>query len=190
MTRDLVKLLCAGLLLAGSGFSAQAESWFVGGGLIGVSFEDDLHRVDSGSGITFSGGYQFDKLLSAEILAGLSAHDEGAFDDDVVQFSILAGIKLSVDGEKFRPYGSLGVSLNSTQFGDLDDLDDDEDFDDFDEINGFGLYAGFGADIFVARRHAINIGYRVNSWDGNGDNIDLDVRTDTFSATYNYYFSR
>ena len=191
MKRYLAVVLCAGLLLAGSATGVQAEGWFVGGGLNVVSFEDDLSSVDSGGGFQVSGGYQFDELMSAEIISGFSGHDESSYNDDVVQASVLAGIKLSLDGEKFRPYGSLGFSLNVLEFGDFDELDDDEDFEDFEEVDGFGIYFGFGADIFVARKHAINVGFRVNSWDGDGDDdIELDIRTHTFSIAYAYYFSR
>ena len=187
MNRQITNLLCSGLLLAAVSFPAQAGGWYLGGGLVSVSFEDDLKEVDRGRGLTFSGGYQFDDLMSAEILAGFSVHDESGLKDDVVQFSILGGAKFSVGGDKFRPYGVVGISLNTVAMGDLDDLEDDEDFDTFDEIDGIGIYFGFGADIFVARSHAINIGFRSNRWNGKGDGLDLDVRTDMFSLAYNYY---
>jgi hypothetical protein len=190
MKRGLIRTLCCGLLLAGFSLPAQAEGWFLGGGIFGSSFEDDLERIDTGVGLTFSGGYQFDELLSAEILAGFAAHDEALFDNDLVQFSILTGIKFSMGGDKFRPYGSVGLSLNVIEFGDFDDLEDEDDFEDFREIDGFGLYAGFGADIFVARSHAINIGFRTNRWTGKGDNIDVDVRNDMLTLSYAFYLSR
>ena len=190
-TKISAGILGATLMLAGGAGSAQAEGWFLGGGGNFVSFEDDLKDVDSGPGLHFSGGYMFDELMSAELIAGFSWHDEESYDDDVAQASLLAGIKLSLDGEKFRPYATVGFSWNEIATGDFDDVEDDDDFEDFDTVDGFGLYAGFGADIFIARHHAVNVGFRVNSWDGDGDDdIELDVRTHTLSIAYNYYFSR
>ncbi len=183
----LARTLFCGFLYIGLSFPAQAEGWFLGGGIVDVSFEDDLSDIDSGYGLTFSGGYQYDDLLSAEILSSFSYHDEPGFDDDVLHISIMGGAKFSVGGGKFRPYGVVGISLNVIEFGDFDDLDDDDDFDDFDEIDGIGVYFGFGADILVARQHAINIGYRSNRWNGTGDGRDLDVRADMFSVAYNFY---
>ena len=76
----------------------------------------------------------------------------------------------------------FSVSFNVIQFGALDDVEEAEDFNDFDEIDGIDLYAGFGADIFVAKQHAINFSFRSNRWTGKGDSDDLDIRADMFIA--------
>jgi hypothetical protein len=188
MKQYLIQVIC-GVLLCGASIPAQAEGWFLGGGIISASFEDDLSDVDRGSGITFSGGYRFDDLLSAEILSGASYHDVDDSDDELLQFNIMAGAKFSFGGEKFRPYGVVGLSWNIIEYGDLDEVEDDDDYDDLDEIDGFGVYFGFGADIFVARQHAINVGFRSNRWKGKGNGWDLDVQSDIFSLAYNYYFA-
>jgi len=184
-----IKWVSGMVFLGIASMPVHAEGWFLGGGGVSLNFEDDLSDADRGGGITFSGGYQFDDMLSAEILSGGTYHDQDGFDDDVFQFNIMGGIKLSFGSEKFRPYGVVGISFNVIEFGDLDDVEEAEDFDDFDEIDGFGLYAGLGADIFVARQHAINISYRSNRWTGKGYGDDVDVRADMFIAAYNYYFA-
>jgi opacity protein-like surface antigen len=190
VNKYLVKIVSAAALLAIASMPAQAGGWYLGGGAVSLSFEDDLSVADSGGGITFSGGYQFDDMLSAEILSGGTYHDQDGFDDDVLQYNLMGGIKLSFGSDKFRPYGILGISFNVIEFGDLDDVEDAEDFEDFDEIDGFGYYAGFGADIFVAKQHAINISYRSNRWTGKGDGPDLDIQADMFIAAYNFYFEQ
>lgn len=182
--------LLAGLvLLAAFSLPAQARGWFLGGGIVGASFEKDLDDIDNGGGITFSGGFQYGDSWSAEILAGGTYHEGDIFEDDTLQSFIMTGAKFSLGSEGFRPYGVIGFSWNRLAFGDIDDVDEVEDLDDFDTISGLGYYFGIGADIFVARQHAINIGYRSNRWNGDNDNTDYDVRSDMFSIAYNFYFS-
>ena len=156
---------------------SQAGNWYVGGGLQGVSFEDDLEAIDSAVGITFSGGYRSDELISAELLAGSSYHEDAFLGEDVEQFSIMGGAKISFGSDSFQPFVSAGISLNVV------------DIDHFDEITGAGLYWGIGADIFVADQHAINVGFRSNSWDGENDDFDFDVKTETLTIAYNFHFS-
>jgi hypothetical protein len=189
MKKYLTELLFGVLLFAGLSAPLQAAGWYLGGGIISVNFGDDLDDVDRGGGITFSGGYRFDDRLSAEILAGGSYHEGSLFLDDVLQSSIMGGAKFSLGGEKFKPYGVVGISLNRLVFGDLNDVDKVEDLDDFDSISGPGLYLGIGADIFVAKQHVINVGFRSNRWDGENNSKNYDVRADMFSVAYNYYFS-
>jgi opacity protein-like surface antigen len=155
---------------------SQAGNWYVGGGLQGVSFEKDLDEIDDAAGITFSGGYHSDGLISGELLAGSSYREDGYQNEDVEQFSVLLGAKIPFGEDSFRPFVSAGISLNVV------------DVDSFDEITGAGFYWGVGADIFVADRHAINIGYRSNTWDGENDNYDFDVRTETLTVAYTYHF--
>ena len=76
----------------------------------------------------------------------------------------------------------VGVSFNVLQFGDLDDAEEVGNFNVFDEIDGIDLYAGFGAAIFVAKQHAVNLSFRSNRWTGKGDSDDLDIRADMFIA--------
>jgi hypothetical protein len=189
VNKNFIKLISGAVLLGITSMPAQAEGWYLGGGAVSLSFEDELSDAGRGGGLTFSGGYQFDDMLSAEIVSGGTYHDQDGFDDDVFQFNVMGGIKLSFGSDKFRPYGVLGVSFNVIQFGDLDDVEEAEDFEDFDEIDGIGLYAGFGADIFVAKQHAINLSFRSNRWTGKGDGDDLDIRDDMFIAAYNFYFA-
>jgi opacity protein-like surface antigen len=189
MKKYLAELLFAILLFAGFSAPLQAEGWFLGGGIVSVNFGDDLDYVDRGGGITFSGGYRFDDRLSAEILAGGSYHQGDLFLDDVLQSSIMGGAKFSLRGEKFKPYGVVGISLNRLVFGDLSNVVKAEDLDDYDSISGLGLYWGIGADIFVAKQHAINVGFRSNRWEGKNNSKNYDVRADMFSVTYNFYFS-
>jgi opacity protein-like surface antigen len=155
---------------------SHAGNWYVGGGLQGVAFEDDLEEIDSAVGITFSGGYHSDGLISGELLAGSSYHEDAFQDEDVEHFSVLVGAKIPFGDDAFRPFISSGISLNVV------------DIDHFDEITGAGFYWGVGADIFVADRHAINIGYRSNTWDGENDDYDFDVRTETLTIAYTYHF--
>ena len=168
--------------------TADADAgWFVGGGILSVSFEDDFDTVDSEPGIGFSGGYRFDNNLSAELIANLSIHEDALFEDDILQSSFMAGAKYSFGESKFRPYAVIGLSLNLLEIGDLEEIDDEDDFDDLDSLSGIGLYAGFGADIFVAKQHSVNVGYRTNRWDDKDDGTRFDIQTDFFSVTYNYY---
>jgi opacity protein-like surface antigen len=155
---------------------SQAGNWYVGGGLQGVSFGKDLDDIDSAAGITFSGGYHSDGLISGELLVGSSYHDDAIEDEDVEHFSVLVGAKIPFGDDAFRPFISGGISLNLV------------DIDHFDEITGAGFYWGVGADIFVADRHAINIGYRNNTWDGENDDYDFDVRTETLTIAYTFHF--
>jgi len=180
--------LLAALVVASFSTPLQAEGWFVGGGILSVSFEEDFDNVDSNAGIGFSGGYRFDNNLSSELILNLSAHDEALFEDDVLQSSFMAGAKYSFGDGKFKPYVVAGISLNNLVIGDLDDVDDEDDFDDLDSISGFGLYFGFGADIFVAKKHAINVSFRSNRWDDKDDGTRFDVQTDIYSVAYNFYF--
>jgi opacity protein-like surface antigen len=177
MRKTLLSTLPGLFLIACLAPPSQAGNWYVGGGLQGVSFEDDLEAIDSAVGITFSGGYHSDGLISAELLAGGSYHEDAFQDEDVEQFSIMGGAKISFGSDLFQPFVSAGISLNVV------------DIDHFDEITGAGLYWGIGADIFVADQHAINIGFRSNSWDGENDDFDFDVRTETLTIAYNFHFS-
>lgn len=163
-------------LFLGLTTSSQAGNWYVGGGLQGVSFEDDLEAIDSAVGLTFSGGYHSDGLISAELLAGSSYHEDAFLDEDVEHYSVLGGAKFSFGSDLFKPFVSAGISLNLV------------DIDHYDEITGAGFYWGVGGDIFVADRHAINIGYRSNTWDGENDDYDFDVKTETLTIAYTYHF--
>lgn len=176
MKKYLVSMLSGLLLIAGLTPPSQAGNWYVGGGLQGVSFKDDLDAIDNAVGITFSGGYRSDELISAELLAGSSYHEDAFQGEDVEHFSVLGGAKISFGSDAFQPFVSAGISLNLV------------DIDHFDEITGAGFYWGIGADIFVAERHAINVGYRSNSWDGENDDYDFDVKTETLTIAYNYHF--
>ncbi|MCP4331978.1 MAG: porin family protein [Gammaproteobacteria bacterium] len=188
------KNLAWGLLLVFlATFSAQSQAeggWFLGGGVDFVGFKDDLKDIDDGVGFTFSGGYRFNDNWSAELLAGGSYHDADDLDDDTLQTHIMGGAKYSIGGDSFKPYGVVGFSWNRLAFGDVEDVDEIDDLRDFDTISGLGLYAGIGADIFVARAHAINVGFRTNRWNGDNDNTDYDVREDMFSVAYNFHFNR
>jgi hypothetical protein len=172
----LISMLPVLFFIVGLTQPSQAANWYVGGGLQGVSFEDDLEAIDSAVGLTFSGGYHSDGLISAELLAGSSYHEDAFQDEDVDHFSILGGAKISFGDDSFQPFISSGISLNLV------------DIDHFDEITGAGFYWGIGADIFVAVRHAINIGYRSNSWDGETDDDDFDVKTETLTIAYTFHF--
>jgi opacity protein-like surface antigen len=178
MKKNLGSILPGMLLIAGITPPLQAGNWYVGGGLQGVSFEDDFDEIDSGAGITFSGGYHSDELISAELLAGSSYHEDAFRDEDVDQFSIMGGAKISFGDESFKPFVSAGISLNVV------------DIDHYDDITGAGFYWGVGADIFVAEQHAINVGYRSNKWDGESDDddIDFDVETNTLTVAYTFHF--
>lgn len=190
MKKRLAMLLGLVILAA---FSAQSQAeggWFVGGGIEFVSFKDDLKDIDDGAGITFSGGYRYTENLSLELLAGASVHEANIFTDDTLQSHVMAGAKFSMSNEKFKPYGVIGISLNRLVFGDLDDFEDVDDLDELDTISGLGYYLGIGADIFLARSHAINIGLRSNRWNGENDGTDYDVRDDIFSVAYNFHFNR
>jgi outer membrane protein W len=190
MYKFFIKWVSGMVILGVASMPVQAEGWYLGGGAVSLSFEDDLSNADRGGGLTFSGGYQFDDSFSAEILSGASYHEQKGFDDDLFQFNLMGGVKYSFGADKFRPYGVLGISLNTIKIGNLDDVEEAGDFKDFDEIDGIGLYAGFGADIFVARQHAINVSYRSNRWSGKGDVEDVDVRADMFIVAYNFYFAQ
>lgn len=164
------------LLVACLAPPAQAGNWYVGGGLQGVAFEEDLDEIDSAVGVTFSGGYHSDGLISGELLVGSSYHDDAIQGEDVEHFNALVGAKIPFGNDVFRPFVSAGISLNVV------------DIDHVDEITGAGFYWGIGADIFVAAQHAINIGYRSNTWDGENDDYNFDVRTETLTIAYAFHF--
>jgi hypothetical protein len=174
-------------------FSAQSQAeggWVVGGGVDFVSFKDDLKDIDDGVGITFSGGYRYSENWSVELLAGGSFHDADGLEDDTLQSHLMGGAKYSFGDESFKPYGVVGFSWNRLAFGDIENVDDIDDLEDFDTISGLGVYVGIGADFFVARSHAINVGFRTNRWSGDNDSTDYDVREDMFSVAYNFHFNR
>ena len=184
--------LMLGLVIL-TAFSAQSQAeggWFVGGGIDFVSFKDDLKDIDDGLGITFSGGYRYSDNWSVELLAGGSYHDADVLEDDTLQSHLMGGAKYSFGGESFKPYGVVGFSLNRLAFGDVENVENVDDIEDFDTISGLGVYVGIGADIFVARSHAINVGFRTNRWSGDNDSTDYDVREDMFSVAYNFHFNR
>jgi len=181
MKKYLTTSLLGFFVFAGFTPQSQAEGWYVGGGIQGVSFEDELDDIDSGNGVTFSGGFRSDELFSAELLVGGSFHEDAIFDEDVFQFSVLAGAKLSSGSDTVQPFVVAGISLNVVDF---------DDVDNFDEISGVGLYWGIGLDVFLADQHALNIGYRSNSWDGENDDFDFDVTTDMVTIAYTFHFSR
>lgn len=190
MKKHLAVLLS--LLIVG-GYSAQSQAeggWFLGGGVDFVGFKDDLKDIDDGVGLTFNGGYRFTENWSVELLAGGSYHDADGLEDDTLQSHIMGGAKYSFGSDSFKPYGVIGLSWNRLSFGDIDDVDEIEDLEDFDSFSGFGLYAGIGADIFLARAHAINVGFRTNRWSGDNDSTDYDVREDIFAIAYNFHFNR
>jgi hypothetical protein len=188
MKKRLAVLLGLVILAAFSAQSHAEGGWYLGGGVDFVSFEDDLKDIDEGVGFTFSGGYRYSENWSAEILAGGSYHDADGLDDDTLQSHLMGGAKYSFGGDSFKPYGVVGFSWNRLSFGDVENVDEIDDLDDFDSITGLGVYVGIGADIFVARSHAINVGFRTNRWSGDNDNTDYDVREDIFSVAYNFYF--
>ena len=176
MRKSLVSKLLGLFLIFSLTPPSQAGNWYVGGGLQGVSFEDDLEVIDSAVGTTFSGGYHSDGLISAELLAGSSYHEDAFLGEDVEHYSVLGGAKISFGSDLFKPFVSAGISLNLV------------DIDHYDEITGVGFYWGVGGDIFVAERHAINVGYRSNKWDGESDDYDFDVKTETLTIAYTYHF--
>ena len=178
MRKILHSMLAGTFLLACVTPASEAGNWYVGGGLQGVSFDKDLDDIDNEVGLTFSGGYHSDGLISGELLAGGSYHEDGYEDEDVEHFSVMLGAKIPIGKDSFRPFVSGGISLNVV------------DIDHVDEITGAGFYWGIGADIFVAERHAINVGYRSNTWDGENDDDDFDVRTNTLTVAYTYHFIR
>ncbi|MFV2081567.1 MAG: outer membrane beta-barrel protein [bacterium] len=156
---------------------AWSEGWYVGGGIESVSFGDDLENVDSGRGFTFSFGYKFSPLLALDFLWGATLHDENLGGGTAAHGSFLAGGKLSFnDQNDFRPYVTAGLSSHAV------------DFDFFQQITGSGIYLGAGADIFLNKNQAINIGIRSSSWTGEDSFFNYDVTTSIFSVVYNYYF--
>jgi len=156
---------------------AMAKGWFVGGGIESVSFGEDLKDVDTGGGITFSFGYRFSPLFSLDFLWGGTIHDENLAGGEAAQGNFLAGAKFSFNHPNtFQPYLTAGLSSHAV------------DFDYFEEIDGGGIFAGFGADIFFAENQAINIGIRSSSWNGEDSGFDYDVTTGIFSVVYNYHF--
>ncbi len=171
-----VVILCSLLLFAGS--NGWAAGWYLGGGIESVSFDDDLEGIDDGSGLVFSFGYRFSSLFALDGLWGASIHDEDAAGGEAAQGNLLGGVKLIFSDKQFQPYVTAGLSGHAV------------DFDFFEEITGGGFYWGLGADIFVADKHAIGIGYRSSSWDGEDRVFDYDVTTQIFTIVYNYHFTR
>ena len=178
MNQKLYILLISLLLLTGISNQSRAEGWYVGGGGQSVSFGDDLRTIDNGIGILFSGGYDFDKHFGAELMSGVSFHDDGVTRFGYATNSyILAGGKFSLGNDSFKPYLVAGISLHAV------------DFEFFREITGNGIYFGIGADIALSGRSKLNISFRTSDWDGDDSIVSFDVTTDMVTIAYNFYFS-
>jgi len=104
MNKKLINLLLAFLILTGFTQQSLAEGWYVGGGIVKASFEDDLQSIDSGNGLAFNGGFGFNDNFSVDLLSGISIHDGGIFTGDIAQGFIMAGGKFSFGTDTFRPY--------------------------------------------------------------------------------------
>lgn len=179
MNKKLINLLLAFLILTGFTQQSLAEGWYVGGGIVKASFEDDLQSIDSGNGLAFNGGFGFNENFSVDLLSGISIHDGGIFTGDIAQGFIMAGGKFSFGTDTFRPYLLAGISLHIV------------DFEFFTEdITGNGVYWGVGADIFVSKQGALNFSLRSSDWDGEDSLLDYNVTTEIVTIAYNFYFSR
>jgi len=179
MKIKLFNLLVAILFFTGLTEQSHANGWYVGGGLVKASFEDDLQTIDSGNGLAFNGGYGFNENISVDLLSGVSIHDGGIVTGDIAQGFVMGGGKFSFGSDTFRPYLLAGISFHFV------------DFEFFTEsINGNGIYWGVGADIFVSKQGAINFSLRSSDWDGEDSLLDYNVTTEVVTIAYNFYFSR
>jgi hypothetical protein len=154
-----------------------ARGWFLGGGIESVSFGDDLDDVDNGAGLAISFGYRFSSLFALDFLWGGSTHEESLLGGDVTHGHLNMGAKFAFnDPNQFQPYLTVGLASHVV------------DFDFFEEIDGSGLFAGLGADIFFNPNNALNIGIRSTAWTGEDSAFEYDVTTTIFSIVYNYHF--
>lgn len=179
MNIKLFNLPLAFLIFTGFTQQSFAEGWYVGGGIVKASFEDDLQSIDSGNGLAFNGGYGFNENFSVDLLSGVSIHDGSIFTGNIAQSFVMGGGKFSFGSDTFRPYLLAGISLHFV------------DFEFFTEsITGNGIYWGVGADIFVSKQGALNFSLRSSDWDGEDSLLDYNVTTEVVTFAYNFYFSR
>ena len=178
MNQKHIILLLSIIILPGFAGLSHAQGWYVGGGLQKVSFEDDLAVVDGASGFSAGGGYGFNEMFSMDLMSNGSIQDDSTFNGYVVHWSFLGGGKLSFGTDRFRPYLAAGISFHVV------------DFEFFEEITGSGTYWGVGADIFLAKQHALNISFRSSDWNGKDPVFDYDITTEFVTVAYNFYFSR
>ena len=156
---------------------ANATGWQLGGGGQYVEFDDDLDFVDSGFGAIFSASYRHSRFLGFDFQVGLSAHEEDLADDDAAYVYGMAGFQVPLSESEVVPYLAAGLSIHSVGF------------EEFDTISGEGFYYGIGVDIGLARRHSINISYRISEWDGDDDDFDYDVENSYLGVAYNFKFT-
>ena len=116
MNIKLFNLLLAILIFVGLTQQSHANGWYVGGGLVKASFEDDLQTIDSGNGLAFNGGYGFNENFSVDLLSGVSIHDGGIVTGDIAQGFVMGGGKFSFGTDTFRPYLLAGISLHFINF--------------------------------------------------------------------------
>lgn len=178
MNEKIRAAIISALLLAFCSFGAQAEGWYIGGGAAISNLGDDLDDdIDQGFGFAFSAGYGATSLFGIEVLLSSTIHEEDITDDWVLNDTLMLGAKFNFGDGGFRPYVVGGISANAV------------DFDNFDEITGDGTYWGIGADIFINAKHAINVSYRINDWEGDDDLFDYDVSNKMLTVAYNFHFS-
>lgn len=174
-----ITLICtmAFALVVTAASPALAEGWYLGGGLQTVSLGDDLSDVDTGSGLAITFGYRFSPLFALDFLWGGSIHDENLAGGEAAQGNFLVGAKFAFnDPNQFQPYLTVGLASYAV------------DFDFFEEIDGTGLYAGLGADIFFNPNNSLNLGIRSSTWTGEDSIFEYDVTTGIFSIVYAYHF--
>ena len=178
MNQKNIILLLAIFILPGFAQLSHAQGWYVGGGAQRVSFEDDLAVVSNTSGFSVGGGYGFNEVFSIELMQNGSIQNDSTINGYVLHSSFLGGGKFSFGTDNFRPYLAAGVSIHVV------------DFEFFEEITGSGTYWGVGADIFLAKQHALNVSIKTSNWNGEDSVFDYDVTTKFVTVAYNFYFSR
>lgn len=167
------------MLLFWPGTELRAGNWYVGIGLQDVALEDDFEELPRGLGAVFLLGYRVSRWYAWDIAWGGSNHDPEPGREETRQTNLFGGIKLLFSERQVQPYVTAGLSWNAV------------DVDPNEEVIGFGAYAGLGADVFFAARHAVGAGWRRSVWRGEDDsNNEFDVTTDVFSIAYSYHFGR
>ena len=177
---NVVLVLLVVLLLAAS--PAMAGTWYMGGGINSVSLGGDLDKVDSGGGIAFNFGYNFNPTFALDFLLGSSVHeDPDGYDMSYGRFDM--GAEFIIPSDAFAPYLTVGFGGHGLAY------------DNYSSgFEGGSIYFGGGFDYYFTPGHSMDVGLRLHSWsvDVNTGGIIYtdagDATTSVLTIMYNYHF--
>jgi outer membrane immunogenic protein len=182
-----LSLISASLLTLFLSTQALAETdntgFYVGGAINNIKLSGDGDEDESGAGLGFYGGYNFNHWFGLESNLFFSG-DLGDSDVDVTAGALSFTPKFTLQfNEVFSGYAKVGLASMAVVL--------DTEFGDFD-FSGIGWSYGLGLNAAVSEHLNIRLSYDVTSGDidsddfGFIDNIDIDIKQLALGMHYQF----